>query len=148
MPMNQRMHAFICAGAVFCFAGTSFCAGLMDDAGLFEEPEPEIGDLLPATRKEANLFFKIPADCNAFGFDLKLNHAGKLRIQLETGNGEGMKTITVQSRPQILKYEDGREEVFHNHILAFSSKSFHIPYYAYPDFQRYTPAEINRNMLK
>ena len=45
--MNQRMHAFICAGAVFCFAGTSFCAGLMDDAGLFEEPEPEIGDLLP-----------------------------------------------------------------------------------------------------
>ena len=66
--------------------GQALNAQTMDYDLLWEE-EPAtipVKDLLPKSRKAADLSYSVPSDCDSFGFDLTLNNAGgELKIQFE-----------------------------------------------------------------
>lgn len=141
--------------------GQALNAQTMDYDLLWEEEPATIPakDLLPKSRKAADLSYSVPSDCDSFGFDLTLNNAGgELKIQFELADEPKKKYFTMFPTGQSLSFTETNfssnaeiekpSEVFSNHAIAIRSKFFNFDYFVMPCFERYSSNYVYKNIAK
>lgn len=134
----------------------------MDAGGLLGEEDVQIKDLLPKSRKAADLKWKIPNNCDSFGFTMKLVNPGIVKIFFETKGSKKIPPLTIRPSAQTLKRDKSEAELFgkasveisqpddtfQNHVLQFSCPAFRADRFVMPCFSRYKPEDVNKNIAR
>lgn len=156
----MKQVSILCGAILLC--AMSLSAEIMGEGGIFDEPEVTEKDLMPASKKPADLTYKIPTESDAFGFNVRLINPGILKVQFETAGDKFKKSFTIKPASQVVEREKsiaeskgktvteiGKPSESHpNHLLQIGGKGFSKSYYLLPNFFRYRPEETEKNLFQ